>query len=127
MFGLHDKNKADVSSFGTGDSKINKRYSVPHDCTSDLPTNNNNKLIIPSEAPGCLTAKPPRVSEPGNLICQVIGKQHVLTINAHFPASCKCLEESSWSGLSAMIKSGPRGRAAASQPLCVLVKRNQLL
>lgn len=32
MFGLHDKNKADVSSFGTGDNKINTRYSVPQDC-----------------------------------------------------------------------------------------------
>lgn len=78
--------------------------------------------------PGCLTVQPLCVSEAGNLICQVTGRQHVLTITLIFPASLRvsggkllvrpvCCDK---------VKAEEEGYILASL-LCVLVNRNQKL
>lgn len=66
MLGLHDKNKADVSSFGTGDNKINKRYSIPQDFEAFWVTSDPRQTITTDQLcfqralfPGCPPAKAP--------------------------------------------------------------------
>lgn len=86
MFGLHDKNKADVSSFGTGDNKIKKRYSIPPDRKAEsLQTPNKQQQHTPlclPWAPGPGSSQPrPRVG-PRQVIwfVRAQAKQHVFTI-----------------------------------------------
>lgn len=113
----------------------NKRYSVPHHrgILSHLRSlTSNNKITDQSnlQRTGFYShARPPPTppprqhphprcgSEGGHLICPVTGVATRVYDHACFPTSCKCLGDSSWSGMFAVIKSGPCHRRPPHVPV----------